>query len=63
VKKKFTRHVLVGELHERRDTLLRKHKFDPNDGWAQIENCENIQRVVDYGAFDLLGDLIVEYQE
>jgi hypothetical protein len=59
-KAKFSRSQLLIDLEERRNDLMRKHKFDTRTGWAQVEG-KDTQVIVDYGSYDMLCDLIEQY--
>lgn len=61
-KKRFSRATMLEELERRYEGLRKQYRFDPNNGWAQVEG-KPLVVVVSYGRFALLEDLIEEFQE
>lgn len=59
--KRFSKAALVGDLRERYLALQKRHGFDPRIGWVQVQRSE-IDRVIAYGAFDIIEQLLEEYE-
>lgn len=56
-KAKFTKAQVIATITDRMESLQKKHKFDPRNGWAQVEGKDTAV-IVDYGRYDELGDLL-----
>lgn len=54
---RFTKTAFRDELVRLRDNLQRIHKFDPKNGWSQVERSP-VDRIVAYGRFAQLNELI-----
>lgn len=56
---RFSKTSFRDDLIRRRDALQSTHKFDRNNGWAQVQKSP-IERIVAYGRYAQLNDLISE---
>jgi hypothetical protein len=61
-KKRFSKASLVNDLQARVDRMAARHKFDGNNGWAQVDG-KYVATIVAYGEWTALCDLIDELSE
>jgi len=56
-KPRFSRAHVAAVIERRIHALQKQHRFDPDNGWAQVEGAP-IETIVDYGAYDALLSLL-----
>lgn len=57
--KRFSKSAFREELERRLERMEKHHRFDPNNGWDQVKKA-SIERVVEYGRYAMLSDLVDE---
>jgi hypothetical protein len=60
VQTRFSKSSLMDDLQRRADKLQHRYRFDPQWGWAQVRHETDQDRVIAYGRFSMLQDLIEE---
>lgn len=63
MKNKFSKETMIDHLSEKKHQLEKKWKFDPNNGWSQIDMSGDRERIIAYAQYEVYQDLIEDISE
>lgn len=58
---RFSKAALLEDLNRRYNHIQKRHEFNPNYGWSQVEDSDTETKVA-YGRFSMLQDLMEDLE-